>query len=152
MHYAKCLLLMVMSFNAVAGNEEKTDFLFDQFNSKSKYCLELTNRKIDNFEDSYYESLNEEQRKALLLMLSEETLNRCSSYELSEYLKYIIVNNDQERIQFMSKLYNKDLQNTSLKKLYSSIDKNEVNRLLGLDLFATPFDVIELYEKLNSNQ
>ena len=85
-------------------------------------------------------------------MLSEHTLNRCSSYEASEYLKYIIVINDKDKIQFISKLYNKDLQSESLKILYRSLDQNEINRLLKLDVFSTPFDVIKLSEKLNDNE
>ena len=151
MHYVKYLLLTLLSFNVIADSE-KTDYLFKQFNDKSAQCLKLTNRQIGNFKDHYYESLSEPQQKALLLMLSEHTLNRCSSYEASEYLKHIIVINDEDKIQFISKLYNKDLQSESLKILYKSLDQNEINRLLKLDVFSTPFDVIKLSEKLNDNE
>ncbi|MBP3139229.1 hypothetical protein ACTFQF_17650 [Aliivibrio fischeri] len=145
MRYVNLIILFFLSFNAIA-NDKNAEFLFKALNDKSDYCLQSTYRQVNEFKDKYYDSLSELQKKALLLTLSKRALAQCSSYEMSEYLKYIIVNNDTDRIKFISDLYKNDFKHKSYEKLYQSLDKQEIDRLSKTEMFSTPFDTLSVID------
>jgi outer membrane PBP1 activator LpoA protein len=128
--------------------DRQTNEEYKAYENKIGYCLDATHRKIESINDTYFNSLNDQQKLKLLSILSTIALDKCYSYEQARYYEYAIINNDKEAIKIIKNLVYTPIETEKSKQILESLDAKEIERLSNSEMFSTPFDAIYIRENL----
>ena len=149
------LLLLTACSNSDNGYQELQQAISTQkseeyqaYNNQMIYCRGLRDREINEVDDLYFNSLNDKQKRKVIGMLLFKASDRCYSYEEVRYFKYVIRTNNEDGMKLLKLASFIPQQTEESNEIVDSLDKNEVERLSNTELFSTPFDMIELLNKL----
>ncbi|WP_027251890.1 hypothetical protein [Photobacterium halotolerans] len=145
---ASSLLLLPLVANAGYTLEEA----FQEVNQQTGRCLKMKNRPVDAVQDTWFDSLSSDQKRAVLFELSKRAVDRCTLEAREKYswalVKQAGETGNLEGIKDWIAL-NSPIDGKA-QTIVKSLPEEEINRLSLSDDFYYPFDSMSLRDSLIS--
>ncbi|WP_299017464.1 hypothetical protein [uncultured Photobacterium sp.] len=137
------LLLPAYSYASENSNKQTVMDKFDQLNVQTDRCMNVGRRTVEQVNDNWFQSLEIQQKRLVLVELRKKALERCVKDIEAEYtyavFKYTADTKDKTYLDAWLAL-NEDKTSNAYREALNKLPSTEMKRLSESVTFYYPFD------------